>query len=226
METPKSHPHAKLIKAWADGAKIQSRYLIDFDNVEQWSKWTDDDEPNWCDEDYQFRINPEEDKTWKPKKYDTYCYLFLDRNGEICICKHIWKNDYVDNALYRNHNVFPTKEDAEDAIPRVIPAQNSDSVNNINIPTNVDSPEIDGKLLTDGEKAMIRALRNVKITRVPDFATTTLCYSNSDGTRCQGTNMAVAFFTCFDDDQQAVIDALKQIKREQEEKECARKNTN
>ena len=106
----KSHPHAELIKAWTNGADIQ--YWDDNDN-----KWIDchgySGFPTW-DVELQYRIKP-----WKPQKYDTYYYLFLDINGEICICKHIWKNDCVDNALYHCHNIFSTEEDAEAAIPYI-----------------------------------------------------------------------------------------------------------
>ena len=106
----KSHPHAKLIKAWKDGAEIQ--YWDDNDN-----KWNDckgyNGFPTW-DVELQYRIKP-----WKPQKYETYCNLFIDRNGEICICKHIWKNDYVDNALYSRNNVFSTEEEAKAAIPYI-----------------------------------------------------------------------------------------------------------
>ena len=44
--------------------------------------------------------------------------MFLD-NGEICIYKHIWKNCYSDNALYRKHNVFRDEEEASAAIPYI-----------------------------------------------------------------------------------------------------------
>ena len=106
----KSHPHAELIKAWKDGAEIQ--YWDDDAN-----KWIDcrgyNGFPTW-DVELQYRIKP-----WKPQKYETYCNLFIDRNGEICICKHIWKNDYVDNALYSRNNVFSTEEEAKAAIPYI-----------------------------------------------------------------------------------------------------------
>jgi hypothetical protein len=51
------HKHAELIKAWADGAKIQRCY-IDCSNR---FLWEDDTEPEWlkfCD----YRIKPEEKK--------------------------------------------------------------------------------------------------------------------------------------------------------------------
>jgi hypothetical protein len=48
MKTP--HKHAKLIKAWADGAEIEYR--------KQGAYWVADDEMGWY-EDYEYRIKPE-----------------------------------------------------------------------------------------------------------------------------------------------------------------------
>ncbi len=45
------HKHAESIKAWADGAKIQYRYLS--------KEWEDATHPNW-DHDCEYRIKPEE----------------------------------------------------------------------------------------------------------------------------------------------------------------------
>lgn len=44
------HKHADLIKAWADGAEIQHRYLR--------KKWEDTRNPGW-DYDFEYRIKPE-----------------------------------------------------------------------------------------------------------------------------------------------------------------------
>ncbi len=48
MKTP--HKHAELIKAWADGAKVQYRA----NGIE----WFDSDRPHWHDET-EYRIKPE-----------------------------------------------------------------------------------------------------------------------------------------------------------------------
>lgn len=47
----KPHKHAELIKAWADGAEIESKT----DNID----WFVDENPWWNDDDYEFRIKPE-----------------------------------------------------------------------------------------------------------------------------------------------------------------------
>lgn len=50
----KPHIHAELIKAWADGAKIQAK-------LTRTNEWIDVVNFNWS-EDYEFRIKPEEKK--------------------------------------------------------------------------------------------------------------------------------------------------------------------
>lgn len=47
----KPHKHAELIKAWANGAEIESRYDSD-------SKWTTCDPPYWY-VDKEYRIKPQ-----------------------------------------------------------------------------------------------------------------------------------------------------------------------
>ena len=49
----KPHKHAELIKAWADGAVIETK------NKHSFVGWFEDDEPWWNDDDYEFRIKPE-----------------------------------------------------------------------------------------------------------------------------------------------------------------------
>ena len=59
----KPHKHAELIKAWADGAEIESRYCNKFG----WTAWSLDKKPNWIEDD-EYRIKPEP----KPDIYWTY----------------------------------------------------------------------------------------------------------------------------------------------------------
>lgn len=234
---PKPHPYAELIKAWAGGTKIQSRFLIDYDNVEQWSDWsdwTDDDEPEWWNEIYQFRVKPEKpsNKTWKPQKGEEYFYLFLN-NVEFCTYKHAWKNDCVDNALYRCKNVFPTKEEAEANVPRIKKVMKnlcaiSDKKSHdleCELRDKIDRltkyPELDGKPMTGGEQALIKAIRAVKIARIPEYRTSVLCFPSEDvdtvQTWCSDT--PIAFLTSslgVISKDKAIIDALKKIKAEQE----------
>ena len=52
----KPHKHAELIKAWADGAEIQSKGLIGSPTYTP--VWEDDKNPRWS-EYYEYRIKPE-----------------------------------------------------------------------------------------------------------------------------------------------------------------------
>jgi hypothetical protein len=63
----KPHKHAELIKAWADGAIIQSRSLLSYPGDP--SKWADDNDPRWISEYYEFRIKPEDIVT------TTFCWF-------------------------------------------------------------------------------------------------------------------------------------------------------
>lgn len=68
----KQHRWHKEIKAWADGAQIERRYLRT-DN--EWSIWVETDNPSWSEtgED-EFRIKPH------PKPVQ-YLYVYKMHNG-------------------------------------------------------------------------------------------------------------------------------------------------
>ena len=59
------HKHAELIKAWADGAEIETR------NVMRSNSWIQDDYPTWLDH-CEYRIKPE-------RKPDVVEYLRVGR---------------------------------------------------------------------------------------------------------------------------------------------------
>lgn len=75
----KPHKHAELIKAWADGAEIQFRFIsIDSD---EWTDWKDTpkDFVIWkTDSDFEYRIKPEP-KT-EPEKQWMYIYCNAHEN--------------------------------------------------------------------------------------------------------------------------------------------------
>lgn len=58
------HKHAELIKAWADGAEIQSLHIVG-------DEWLDTRNPAWGSADFKFRIKPE-------KKPDVVRYLMTN----------------------------------------------------------------------------------------------------------------------------------------------------
>jgi hypothetical protein len=212
---PKSHPHAALIKAWADGAKIQF-----YSKSEQ--KWLDVawNHPSWT-KDEEYRIKPEEpsNEPWKPKKGERYFFVLIHVVYKylIEISHSFWENDALDKKLYDIGNCFRTVEEAKAAIPRVKDALKGATDVSANVGSNVGSPEIDGKPLTDGEKALIRAFRNGRLCRQ---------FSNGSSLIVEGHDKVpngvtthrefVAFFMYSPMQDGEVRNALEKIKAEQE----------
>lgn len=137
----KTHPHAALIKAWAEGAEIQ--YFNE--HAGDCGEWRDvtNNTPLW-DVTVQYRIKPEENEPWKPKK---------------------------------------------------------DELEALKIDTT----------LSDGELALIRALREANVVEAFKFQKTRLI--TEDNHRLYTYDKHVAFLT---NNSEAVIAALKQIQEEQE----------
>lgn len=249
---PKPHSHAELIKAWADGAKIQSRALLDYDNVEQWTKWTDNDEPEWWNEDYQFRIKPEKrnNKPWKPE--EGISYLFVNSYGSVD--EKPWDSSTIDYKRYENGNCFHFQPDAEAAAERVKDALKGTTNVSANIGSDVSRKDaeikalkeeleslqircdnlnkakeqliasnaaIDGVTLTDGEIALIKALRLYDLSNITCNNKSALVVAE-DASGKPTTNIIkqfVAFYPDFADNKKVhedVISALEKIKEEQE----------
>jgi hypothetical protein len=78
MKTP--HKHAALIKAWADGAEIVSRWRAD-------GPWQNCTAPRW-DQDCEYRIKPE------PKTDVVEHYFASDyaKYGCVCVAEH-WERE-------------------------------------------------------------------------------------------------------------------------------------
>jgi len=79
----KPHKWAKEIKAWADGAEVEFRYL----HEGKWSEWEFESVPIWTvGEEYQYRIKPQ------PKE-PQYLYVYVDtRYGKVGFSTG-WEND-------------------------------------------------------------------------------------------------------------------------------------
>ena len=75
MKTPR--PHADLIKAWADGAEIESKYRD--------GRWTDCGSPMWV-EGGEYRIKPE-------PKPDVVDYVRVGAFHRIVVCPLEWANE-------------------------------------------------------------------------------------------------------------------------------------
>lgn len=66
----KPHKHAELIKAWADGAEIESKVL---DINGEWSKWESELNPSWHTSiKIEYRIKPE-------PKPDLHTYMVVPK---------------------------------------------------------------------------------------------------------------------------------------------------
>lgn len=75
------HKHAAIIKAWADGAEIQSR-----DSDFGGSRWQDIEHPNWFPYT-EYRIKP---KTIKYRLYlDRYGCINAINSGEEPLCHFV-----------------------------------------------------------------------------------------------------------------------------------------
>ena len=70
----KPHKWAKEIKAWADGAEIEWRFISD-DNSEEWAESRVKD-ISWNNEEYEYRIIPQ------PKE-SQYLYAHRTNEGDI-----------------------------------------------------------------------------------------------------------------------------------------------
>lgn len=90
----KPHKHAELIKAWADGAEIEWK-------MPHQTTWDEIAVPTW-NEDYQYRIKPEEKKPvvrWKCVYENTHGYLceteYFYTDEEIKQCKGYTRLEYT-----------------------------------------------------------------------------------------------------------------------------------
>lgn len=213
--TPKPHPHAELIKAWADGAKIQYWH-------ENRHEWIDKGDPcwyEWC----EYRVKPEEpsNEPWKPKKGEKYYYLMISYDGFELYSTTCGEYNGDNIGIDEMGNCFRTREEAEAAANRVVAALKGEL--KISAP-NDEKIQLDGKQLTDGEKALIRAIRGVEIYHVFNWNESVICTADYrpviGGLGVSVSHRAVAMLPSIAtsaDKEKAIIAALKQIQAEQEE---------
>lgn len=236
--------HAKWIKLWADGAKIQ--YKTGAGN------WVDVVSFNsMVHKDIEYRVKPEVEEPWKPKLRDEYYAIYISF-GEIEIACNKWNNDSIDNKRYSKGNCFKTKKEAKQAAERVEAAMKGDlkgsTYENSNVGSGLDlnalagkiialesenndlkirnenlheekevliskQTELDGKQLTNGEKALIRALRNVKIAHVPNVGDAHMSFIKDGKLDCECRFVGFTSHIAYEEN---VIAALKKIKLEQD----------
>ena len=72
----KPHKWAKEIKAWADGAEIEQRYIGSATaTYKDYIDWHKTNQPNWDMPSWEYRIKPQ------PKE-PQYLYVWLDKDTE------------------------------------------------------------------------------------------------------------------------------------------------
>ena len=96
----KQHKWHKEIKAWADGAEIESRA---FDvMINQWSSWSYEENPKWYDHKlFEYQIKPQPIPSYKGDPTPThvkkpkYLYVYLDDDYEFSPIKLNTKWTYI-----------------------------------------------------------------------------------------------------------------------------------
>lgn len=197
---PTPHPHAELIKAWADGAKIQYWH-------ENRHEWIDKGDPlwyEWC----EYRIKPEESNApWKPK--DGEIFYIVNDMGNALECA--WMDGCAyHNACYAHGNCFRTEKEAEAAAERIKAAlKGKSSVVELDgtpltiiekeairkFRAGVPFPEAESgtwRALSPGEDALIRALRAVIIIEVHPWDNSVLVCKYGNG-ELMHTSQVIAF---------------------------------
>jgi hypothetical protein len=79
------HKWHKEIKAWADGAEIESNGGCG---------WFRDASPDWNDDDYEFRIKPS-------VKEPSYLYVWLDKDTQLAQLETHEPKGLLEDGLYK-----------------------------------------------------------------------------------------------------------------------------
>ena len=186
---PTPHPHAELIKAWADGAEIQY-----FDTSAM--KWKDCKEPYWFIQS-RYRIKQEKPSKnpwkpsknpWKPKGSQEYFVIDLDK---LDPSKETWGGYPLDEERYKKGNCFQTLKEAKVVKSRVESVLKNNWVKEL-----VPVESIDGKPLSTGEKKLIQAIRRTVLRGA--YNEKAILVFPSDGS-VDSTSYIIAFDTHGDD---------------------------
>lgn len=214
---PTPHPHADLICKWAnEGVRIQ-KYMSTVED------WRDDANPQWLPQ-CKYRIKPEDDEPWKPKEGEKFFYL-----DKVLVINSDNYNEYKHTPLLLRGNCFRTSKEAEAAVPRVEKAlKNLYTISDkkahdleCELYDKIDRltkyPELGGKPMTSGEKALIRAFRNGRLCRQFSNGSSLIVEGHDKVPKGVTTHREfVAFFMYSPMQDGEVRNALEIIKAEQE----------
>jgi hypothetical protein len=81
------HKWHKEIKAWADGAEIESNYIDGAEEV-----WVSEERPHWWKNDFEFRIKPQPKET-------QYLYVYQNTKSEFIALSLIERKDKEYNLI-------------------------------------------------------------------------------------------------------------------------------
>lgn len=196
------HKHYDAIIAFANGAQIEGRPTPN-------SAWTTFSNPTW-ETSWEYRVKPEENEPWTPK--DGEAYYYWNSMGEIeeQDFHHRWPSDADRLKL---GNCFRTRKEAKAAIKRIRTLLKDE------LKTSAQSTkdfQLDGKPLSEGEKALIKAIRIAGINEVCEYRKSVLVQKPCSEFSC--TAMHIAFLTNrVESDDKEIVEALKQIKEEMDE---------
>lgn len=164
---PEYKDYVDVIRAFADGAEIECRNAED-------KSWKHTSYLDFESMDY-FRVAPDlgSNKGWRPKESgERYFYVgFKDPLSEDWFAFEAvdenFRDDEWEHELFKRNNCFKTENEAEAVAKKLNEAMEAilsgKSVDGNASDSAVYVESVDGEALTDGEKDLIRALRNVPL---------------------------------------------------------------
>lgn len=169
---PKLYKHYDLICAFANGAEIEFKDSED--------SWVPMEYPSFS-ENEEYRVKPcteQPAKPWKPKRGEFFFYIDITLRVDEARCSC---NDFRESLMFASGNFFETRKEAEAARDRVRAVIKGEQV--VSKPETVGT--LDGQPLTDGEKTLLRHLRDSKVVDVFNGETaTTVVFDNERNNAC------------------------------------------
>lgn len=164
--------HFDPLCAFANGAEIEFKDSED--------SWVLMEYPSFSEnEEYRVKQCTEKPaKPWKPKRGEFFFYIDITLRVDEARCAC---NDFRESLMFASGNFFETRKEAEAARDRVRAVIKGEQV--FSKPETVES--LDGQPLTDGDKTLLRHLRDIKIVDVFNGETaTTIVLGNERDNAC------------------------------------------